>query len=176
MLEQALGARSVLVAYATRYGSTREVAEAVAATLGEHGLEVDLLRAAEVADLGLYDGVVLGGGLYMGRWHADARRFLRRHRVALAARPIAVFALGPMTLADDEVAQSRSQLEHALAKVAEISPVAEAVFGGVVDPERFRFPLNHLPASDARDWDAIRAWATDVAAELGAVEAPVAAR
>jgi menaquinone-dependent protoporphyrinogen oxidase len=39
---------SVLVAYAKRYGSTKEVAEAIAQTLGESGLAVDLQPLRDV--------------------------------------------------------------------------------------------------------------------------------
>jgi len=161
-------ARSVLVAYATKEGSTREVAEAIAGTLRAEGLEVELHAAGEVGDVGGYDGVVLGGALYMARWHPDARRFLRRHRKALAALPVAVFGMGPLTLAERDVAGSRRQLERALAKTPEVHPVSVAIFGAVVDPAKLHFPFSHMPATDARDWDAIRAWAEEVAAELGA--------
>ena len=159
-------ARSILVAYATKRGSTREVAEAVAATIEEQGLQVEVRPAMEVEAVGNYDGIVLGGALYMGRWHADARRFLRRHRKALAQLPVAVFGMGPLTLKERDVAGSRRQLERALAKAPEVHPVSVAIFGAVVDPAKLRFPFSHMPATDARDWDAIRTWAEEVAAEL----------
>ncbi|HLB03791.1 MAG TPA: flavodoxin domain-containing protein [Gaiellaceae bacterium] len=163
-------AGSVLVAYATKKGSTREVAEAIAGTLRAQGLEVELRPAGEVGDVGGYDGVVLGGALYMARWHPDARQFLRRHRKALATLPVAVFGMGPLALAERDVAGSRQQLERALAKTPEVNPVSVAIFGAVVDPAKLRFPFSHMPATDARDWDAIRAWAEEVAAELVARE------
>jgi hypothetical protein len=47
-------------------------------------------------------------------------------------------------------------------KVPEVHPAAVAIFGGVVDPKRLRFPFNRMPASDARDWASIRAWAGSV--------------
>jgi len=75
---------SVLVAYATRYGSTQEVAEAIGETLREQGLGVEVRPAREVRTLEGYDAVVLGAALYMYRWHKDARRFLSRQRKALA--------------------------------------------------------------------------------------------
>jgi menaquinone-dependent protoporphyrinogen oxidase len=152
---------TVLVTYGTKHGSTREVAEAIAATLRNAGSDVALEPAGAVRDVTPYDAVVLGGSLYAGRWHPDARHLLSRHREELARRPVAVFALGPKTLADDEVAQSRLQLTKALSDVPEVRPAATAVFGGVVDPKRLHFPFNHMPASDARDWDAIRDWALE---------------
>lgn len=157
----------VVVAYATKHESTREVAEAIAARLREQGLRPELRPAREVEDVGGYDAVVLGGALYIGRWHRDARRFLARHRRALTSVPLAVFAMGPQTLTDDGVAESRAQLDRALRRFPELEPAEIAIFGGVIDPRRLRFPLNRVPATDARDWDAIRAWADRVARLAG---------
>jgi menaquinone-dependent protoporphyrinogen oxidase len=160
--------QSVLVAYATKEGSTKEVAEAIAAHLAAHDLELTVAPAGEVTELAGYDRVVLGGSLYMGRWHADARNFLKRHRQALSAIPLAVFAMGPLTMEEADVAGSRKQLDHALAKTPDVELVSVAIFGGVVDPGKLHFPFNHMPASDARDWEAIRAWADELAESLDA--------
>jgi menaquinone-dependent protoporphyrinogen oxidase len=153
----------VLVAYATSHGSTREVAESVADTLRARGLDVDVQPAADVHGLNGHDAVVLGGALYTGRWHSDARRFLEHHRDELASRPLAVFAMGPATREAADIAHSRAQLDRALSKHAELHPSSAAVFGGVVDPARLRFPFNRMPASDARDWAEIRSWAESLA-------------
>jgi len=155
---------SVLVAYASKKGSTAEVATFVAKRLREQGLEVDLRPAPEVDDLAVYDAVVLGGSLYFGRWHGDAIRLLRRHK---GDRPLAIFALGPKTASGHDLAESRAQLDRAL---KEVDPTTVAVFGGVIDPAKLRFPLSRLPASDARDWDAIAAWADEVATLVARAE------
>jgi menaquinone-dependent protoporphyrinogen oxidase len=164
----------ILVAYATKKGSTAEVAEAIAAQLGRLGFDTDLEPAGDVRDLEAYDAVVLGGSLYMGRWHADARHMLKEHREVLSRLPIAVFAMGPLTAGDHDLEGSRKQLDRALAKRPEIDPISVAIFGGVVDPDKLSFPFNHMPASDARDWDAIRDW-TDGVAERVRATAPVPA-
>jgi menaquinone-dependent protoporphyrinogen oxidase len=152
----------ILVAYATKHDSTREVADDVARRLRDGGFDVHLRPAADVAELDPYDAVVLGGALYTGRWHRDARGFLAKHRSTLASLPFAVFAMGPKTMDDEAVAGSRQQLDAALAKAPGIHPVSIAVFGGVVRPEALHFPFNRMPATDARDWDEIRAWATEL--------------
>jgi menaquinone-dependent protoporphyrinogen oxidase len=157
---------SILITYATKHGSTRQVAETIAVTLEENGLRVVVELAADVHGLDPYDAVVLGTALYMGRPHADARRFLKRHHGALAGLPVAVFAMGPLTTGDGDVEGAKKQLERALAKVSDVSPVSTAIFGGVVDPERLRFPFNHMEASDARDWGVIEAWAREIATLL----------
>jgi menaquinone-dependent protoporphyrinogen oxidase len=115
-----------------------------------------------------------GGARYMGRWHRDARAFLERHRDDLSGLPLAVFGIGPKTVAPEDVAASRAQLDRSLAKTPELSPACVAIFGGVVDPADLRFPFNRMPASDARDWDAVRAWAIEVGNVFAAQPLPLA--
>ena len=154
---------AILIAYGSKHGSTEEVAHAVAAELHTHGLEVETLPARGVGDLSRYAGVVVGGSIYMGRWHADAIELLKRARNRLAVIPVAVFGLGPLTTAESDIEGSRAQLLRSLAKVPDVEPFAIGVFGGAVDPRTLRFPFNRMAATDARDWDAIRAWADGLA-------------
>jgi menaquinone-dependent protoporphyrinogen oxidase len=163
---------ALLIAYASSHGSTREVADEIAARLSVvHGFVTYTCAASDVDSLQGYDGVVLGGALYMGRLHAEGRDFLHRFRDELTSLPFAVFAMGPRTLAEGELASARRQLASALAKEPALRPFSTMVFGGVFDPARHRFPLNRLAASDARDWPAIRAWADDIGHRLTALEA-----
>jgi menaquinone-dependent protoporphyrinogen oxidase len=163
---------SILVAYATRSGSTREVAQAIAKTLNEAGLEVDMKPARTVESLEGYSAAVLGAPLYLFRWHKEALAFLERHRSALTERPVAVFALGPFHDEEREWQEVRAQLDKQLAKSPWFAPVAVQVFGGKFDPAnlgwRFRLipAMRKMPATDVRDWTAITAWATDLAAKL----------
>jgi menaquinone-dependent protoporphyrinogen oxidase len=168
---------SILVGYATRYGSTQQVAEAVAATLRESGLEVDVQPLRDVRSLAGYRAVVLGAPLYIGHWHKDAQRFLALHQEALTQRQVAIFTLGPTQGDEQEWEGVRGQLDQELAKYAWLNPVSLELFGGKYDPARLRLfdkllaglpasPLRHMPASDLRDWTAIRAWANNLAIRL----------
>ena len=115
---------TVLVAYATRHGSTREVAEEIAATLRALGADVELREARGApapggfarGQAGSWSLVVMGAPLYSGRWHRDAHRFLRRHRQDLAGVPVAVFGLGPRSADKEAWQRSREQLGRAVAK------------------------------------------------------------
>jgi menaquinone-dependent protoporphyrinogen oxidase len=148
---------NVLVVYATKHGSTREVAEAISVTLRERGAEVELRPARDVREpIGGRDLIVLGAALYSGRWHNDAHRFLKRHRKELSV-PVAVFGMGPRDPSEEAWQRSRAQLDRALAKHDWLRPVAVAVFGGVDPPKR-----EGGPRRDLRDWDAVRAWASQV--------------
>jgi menaquinone-dependent protoporphyrinogen oxidase len=165
-----IASTNILVAFGTKHGSTQEVAEALATALRAEGHDVDLAPAGDVREISRYEAVVLGGALYMGKWHQDAVAFLKRHQEALRRVPLGVFALGPKTLDPADVASSRAQLERALDKFSDLTPATVAIFGGVVDPTKLRFPFTHLPASDARDWNAVSSWAHELAM-LGAARA-----
>jgi menaquinone-dependent protoporphyrinogen oxidase len=174
----------MLVAYGTRYGSTREVAETVATTLEEQGVEVDVKLAREVRSLDGYHAVVLGTPLHMGALHKDVRALLEKNQAALEHTPFALFALGPIK-ADDGIDGSRAQLIDALAKLPVPTPASTTVFVGAYDPARLGFrdkmiaalpasPLHGETAHDERDWDEIRAWARRIVESLSRTTAPVA--
>lgn len=154
---------SILVAYATRYGSTRETAEAIAQVLRELEYQVMLAPMRDVHAVEPYNAVVIGAPLQMFKWHKDAHHFLSRYRRALTELPVAVFALGPLHRAENEIQEARTQLDKELAKYTWFHPRAIQVFVGRLDPTKLHFPFSlfagKMPASDEMDWDAIRAWA-----------------
>jgi menaquinone-dependent protoporphyrinogen oxidase len=168
----------ILVTYATKYGSTREVAEAITAKLREKGLNVELEAMTKVRTLEGYRAVVLGAPLYIGSLHKDAQRFFSRHQAALAGCPAALFALGPTEQNQEDWQGPQQQLDQQLAKMAWFKPVASQLFGGRYEPSSLRFPdtliaslpaspLHEMPPSDMRDWDAIHAWAEVLPERLG---------
>lgn len=157
----------VLVAYATRYGSTAEIAEAIAARLRDGGLEVDARNVEDVGDLRGYDAVVFGAPVFLARMLRAGRRFLSRWRNELALVPFAAFVVGV-----DREDRRRGALRRQLDKRPELHPLALGAFGGVVDASRLRLldrspPIRKMGAyTDTRDWEAIDAWAAGLAATL----------
>jgi menaquinone-dependent protoporphyrinogen oxidase len=162
---------TILVAYASKRGSTAEIAETIAATLRREGLGVCLERAEDVQSLETYDAVVLGSAVYMKRWRGDARHFLKKHRKALKQRPFWVFSSGPVgDPANDnpEWAEPPKIAE----KVEELGGREHVVFGGRLPVE----PKNHMEKAmvetaprnfcDRRDWSQIRDWAHQIASAL----------
>ncbi len=163
-----MNTKSILLAYATRYGSTQEVAGAITAVLREAGFDVDIQLMQEVQTLANYDAVVLGAAIYNAKWHPDAHQFLSQHQEALSQRPVVIFALGPLSTSDAARRNSRRQLNSELAKYPWLEPVAVEIFAGKYDPSKpgLGFFDRFVPASDHRDWDAIRAWANALPAQL----------
>jgi menaquinone-dependent protoporphyrinogen oxidase len=163
---------SVLVGYATRYGTTQEAAEVLATVLRESGFAVDVQPASKVRSLAEYSAVVLGASLFMFHWHSDALHFLAHHQKVLMERPVAVFALGPVQnpCVEKEWKDSRAQLDQELAKFPWFKPVAIEMFGGEYNPAKLGIPLKWFtgkaPASDMRDLAAVRTWAGTLAAKL----------
>ncbi|KQC03223.1 MAG: hypothetical protein APR53_05910 [Methanoculleus sp. SDB] len=164
--------QTILVAYATRYGSTREVAEAIGTALREEGAAVDVVRADEVADITPYAMAVIGSPVYAGKCLPDALAFVTRHREALERIPVAVFAVG--ILIAEDTPGNRQKVRAALDPVLQlVTPVSTALFAGKLDPKALPFPLRIMlkvmktPEGDYRNWDAIRSWAKRLGAGSG---------
>ncbi len=165
--------RRVLVAYASKHGSTAEIAEAIGATLREAGLAVVVTRAAEARQVGAFDAVVLGSGLYSATWLREANRFLRVHRAALRSRPVWLFSSGPL---DHSAEWSEIPMTaHVAAQTAAIGARGHRTFGGRLLPGTPGIDeaiLATQRTGDFRAWGAIRAWARAIAAELERPAAP----
>ena len=162
---------NVLVAFASKRGSTTEIAETVAATLRREGLKVCLEPAGDVGSLERFDAVVLGSAVYMKRWRGDARHFLKKHRKALRQMPFWVFSSGPV----GDPAQDNpewAEPPNLAEKVDALGGRGHVVFGGCMPVEprgaMERAMVDGIPKEfrDRRDWDEIRAWAKQVASDL----------
>lgn len=161
----------ILVAVASKHGSTREIAQAIAGELRAAQLDVDLREASEVSDINGYDAVVLGSAIYMGSWLSDARHFADQFQAALTTLPVWLFSSGPLGADEPQPEQDLNKL------AAPLGPVEvrdHQVFVGKLDPaelgmgERLITKMVHAPAGDFRDWEEIRAWAHQIAAGLRA--------
>jgi menaquinone-dependent protoporphyrinogen oxidase len=163
----------VLITAASKHGATEEIAERIGAVLAEHGVEVDVKRLQEVRGLGGYQAVVLGSGIYLGRWLKEARRFVEVHAAELAQRPTWLFASGSITgdppVGDDPNAMGAGLVE----RLVESTQAHELkLFAGKLDLGRLEFAerasvrMAHASEGDYRDWQAIDAWAAAIARQL----------
>jgi menaquinone-dependent protoporphyrinogen oxidase len=167
----------ILVAYASRTGFTRGVAEAIGQTLAESGVPVDVCPMSDVTDLTPYRAVVAGSAVRGNQWLPEAVQFLQAHRAELARKPFAAF-LVCMTLAIAN-GKYREQVRDFLQPVrAVVRPVSEGCFAGALDIRkvpslrdklgfRLSVTMGVWKEGDHRDWGAIRAWATELAPRLG---------
>lgn len=162
---------TVLVAYASKRGSTAEIAETVAATLRREGLKVCLEPAGDVRNLERFDAVVLGSAVYMKRWRGDARHFLKKHRKALRQVPFWVFSSGPVGAPAQDHPEWTEPPKLA-EKIDDLGGRGHVVFGGCAPAEpkgrMERAMVDGIPKEyrDRRDWDEIRTWAKQVASDL----------
>ncbi len=160
--------KSVLVTFATRYGSTQEAAGAVADALRQAGLRVVIQPMSEVKSIEGYDAIVLGAAIYNTKWHPDAHTFLSQYAESLRQRPVAIFSLGPTTRNPAAKRQSLGQLNKDLGKYPWLRPVALEMFVGKYDLAK----LGHasvarlIPLPDNRDPDAVRTWASALPAQF----------
>lgn len=163
----------VLVAYATKYGATAEIAERIGAVLRETGFTTDVLSVKQVSDLTPYRAVILGSAVYLGSWRKEGVRFLEANEQVLAERDVWLFSSGPTGQGDPLELMQGWRFPPALQSVIDrIQPHDIAFFHGDLEMDRLNFiekaMIKNLkaPVGDFRDWDAITAWALTVAEAL----------
>jgi menaquinone-dependent protoporphyrinogen oxidase len=157
----------VLVTYGTERGATAEIASAIAETLRGEGLDVALVNARDIERIDDYDAVIIGSALYLGHWHRDARRLVKRHAAALRDRTVYMFSSGPLDTSASErdlpPPTSVARLVHSAGAVSHVT------FGGRLARDAEGFIAGKMAeklSGDWRSWHQIRAWAREVAGAL----------
>jgi len=160
----------ILVTYATKKGSTAEIAQAIAKELQAAGHTTDAVEIAEGASPAGYDAVVIGGPMYLGKIEGIGK-FVQRHSSALARVPVAGFVVCLAAVAKDP--EGMAWAEKALhAALVPLRSVAETVFAGRLDPEKLSWFQRLVvkkaksPVGDFRDWAAIADWARDLPGKM----------
>jgi len=158
--------KKILVTYASRYGTTGAVAEAIGRTLCDAGFDVDTRPAKHVEDVGRYGAVVVGSAVIRASWLPDTLEFIRKNRDALARMPVAYF-LTCITLHEDNAETrklARTYMEPTLKAAPDVQPVDMGFFAGALDFSKLNMVVRMMmkakgaPEGDFRNWNAIRSW------------------
>jgi len=161
----------ILVTAASKHGSTDEIASTIGEELERRGFDVTVAPVEHVRSIEGYDAVVLGSGVYMGRWLKPAKAFADREAARLASVPVWLFSSGPIGAAaskSEEPADRRTGDEIAAA----IGAREHRLFAGRLDRKRLnameRMAVRMVKAEDGdyRPWDEIRAWAGGIGETL----------
>lgn len=163
--------KKVLVAYATKCGSTIEVAQAIGDTISQNGVSVDVKPIKEISDISGYDAAIVGSAIRMAQWLPEATDFIKSHQSQLNKMPTAIFSVHILNLDNNpESLQERLAYTKSIKEI--LTPKAEAFFAGKIDQsqlsffERLLFKTIKSPEGDFRDWDVIRSWAAEVAVQM----------
>jgi len=166
--------KKVLVAYASKYCATAGIAEKIGEKLREAGLQAIILPVKSVSNLNDYGAVVLGSAVYIGQWRKEAASFILANEKQLSSLPVWLFSSGPTEKGDPVELLKGWKYPAKLKPVIErIKPRDITVFAGALDLKKLdffsRFIVTRMVKSgvgDARDWTAIGAWASAIAADL----------
>ena len=165
----------ILLAYASKHGSTEGIARHIATRLAELGRSCEATAVAEVETLEHADAVVLGSAIYAGSWMKEATEFVDRHERALSTMPVWLFSSGPL---GDGVTDEEEQPRQLADIRRRIAPLDHRIFAGALDMatlgfgERMIVKAVKAPEGDFREWDAIAAWADEIAHALEGRAAP----
>jgi menaquinone-dependent protoporphyrinogen oxidase len=159
----------VIVACASKHGSTEGIAEAIAERLHQLGHDAAAVRVADVADLNGVQAVVLGSAVYAGSWMKEATEFADANAEALSDMPLWLFSSGPL---GTEVHDDEEQPRQLAGLTDTLRPKAHRMFFGALDlgklgfGERMMVKAFKAPEGDFRDWSAISGWADEISGEL----------
>jgi menaquinone-dependent protoporphyrinogen oxidase len=160
----------VLVAYGSKYGATREIAEKIGQTITQEGLLVDVISAEKVKNIVDYQAVVIGSAAYIGGWRKEVTNFVKKHEKALAERPVWIFSSGPVEKGDPvKLLQGWLYPKFLKPVIDRIKPRDITVFHGVINAGKINFIEKQMmkmvkaEPDDYRDWEAITRWAKGIA-------------
>ena len=160
----------VLVTAASRHGATREIAAAIADGLSRRGVEADVRPTEELTSLDGYDAFVVGSAVYIGRWLEPAQRLVDDHEEKLAAAPVWLFSSGP--LGPPDALKPEGDPVDVAGFMEKTAALDHRVFAGRLDRKLLGFGEKAVvvavraPEGDFRDWEAIDAWAGEIADRL----------
>jgi menaquinone-dependent protoporphyrinogen oxidase len=160
---------TVLVAYGSKRGGTRGLAEMIGEGLRDEGFAVEVVPVGKAGAVDRYDAVIVGGALYAFRWHRGARRFVRSHAAQLRQRPTYLFSSGPL----DDSASTRDipPVKGVQALVDQVGARGHVTFGGRLAPDARGFPASAMAKKNSGDWrDAgqVRSWVRSITPEIRA--------
>jgi menaquinone-dependent protoporphyrinogen oxidase len=158
----------VLVSVASRHGSTAEIADRIGEVLAAHGIDPDIRPPDQVLGVAQYDGVILGSGVYAGRWLAAAKQLAERESAVLRSKPVWLFSSGPV---GDPAKPAADPVDVDLVRKW-TDPVEHRVFPGKLDRQELGFGERaivlavHAAEGDFRPWEGVVAWAEGIARTL----------
>ncbi len=166
----------VLIVVESRHGATREISGVLAQRLVTHGASVTVVAPGDCDGIDAdVDAVVIGSGVYYGKWLKSAQRFVEAHAAALTSRPVWLFSSGPLgedTDAEIECANAGIEPDVVAHLIHVTGARAHHVFSGRLDRDDLG-PIEklvaagvHAPEGDFRDWEDVRNWADAIASEV----------
>ena len=161
---------TVLVAYASKHGSTQGIAERIAEKLGQLGKQAEARPVEDVTDPSSYEAFVIGSAVYYGSWLKEATEWAHRHQAVLASRPVWLFSVGPL---GTEVKDAEPQPKEIAQFQQMLRPREHRIFFGALDHHKLSFAERMVvkavraPEGDFRDWQTVQAWAAGIAQDLG---------
>lgn len=162
----------ILVVYATRAGSTVEVAQAIGKKLAAGGAAIDVKPVKKAVNVKDYQAVVLGSAIRRGAVLPELMGFVKNNKEELKNIPVACFIVCMILREDNE--QNRAKAASYIKPMRDELPFVDAgFFAGKLNYSKLNFidafVVEHIigtPEGDLRDWKKINDWAENLGVKL----------
>jgi menaquinone-dependent protoporphyrinogen oxidase len=163
----------ILVTYASKAGSTMEVAERIAKNLSSQNLPVDIQPVGKGTDLTQYQAVVLGSAIRAGNLLPEVKAFMEKHQEQLSQKFFGIFIVC-LTMKDETEENYKTVSAYLEPVRAQVKPDKEGLFAGTMNSSKLGFLERMLmkamkaPEGDYRSWEAIDTWTEELGQEIKA--------
>jgi menaquinone-dependent protoporphyrinogen oxidase len=161
----------LLITYASKCGSTTEIAKSMGKVLVEKGYEVDILPVSQVKSMDGYEGILAGSAVRVGAWLPEAVEFVKNNQTAMQKIPTAIFTVHGLNWENTSAGEAlRKNYTNAVKQL--ITPVDEVFFAGKIDFSTITFLEKMLCKAvkaveeDKRNWGLINSWAAEIPNKL----------
>ncbi|CAN5844572.1 flavodoxin domain-containing protein [soil metagenome] len=159
----------ILVSASSKHGATMEIARAIGDELTRFGHQTTVVPPEDVEETSGFEAAVIGSGVYAGHWLPGARELVEKNAAELAVVPVWLFSSGPV----GDPPKPEEEPVDVVGLSTMVEAVEHRVFAGLINLGKLGFAERAIvkalraPVGDYRDWDAIAAWAGEIASSLG---------
>lgn len=127
-----------LIAYASRYGSTQEIAQKMAEILQQENIEVELFNLSNTKSkdwpkLEGFNGILVGSGIRIGKWKKEGKKFLKHVKLSDFSNPVGVFVSCGDANEPDKREEAKNKYVIKIIEKVGINVSQFEAFGGMID-------------------------------------------
>lgn len=139
---------NILVIYASKYGQTKKIADAIAKHLHSYDHSLSLLNIDHISskiDLNQCDAVIIGASVHAGEYSSKLQEWIKTNHQLFASKPTAFYSVCLGILQKDEKVQTEEQkIKEGLFDRTGWRPSLSEIFAGALEYSKYNWFLKRI--------------------------------